>query len=138
VVLVLGAAAVVGCVRPHETEDEKLRRETAESTRELRRDAQNAGVEARKAAEQARRQAQDIVAGVREGLHGDAPRSGMHGKVNLNTASVAELSGLDGLSESTAKKIVHHRPYGSADELVHRGILSPAQYDRILDDVTVH
>ncbi len=39
------------------------------------------------------------------------------GKVNLNTATVAELDALPGIGESTAKKIIAGRPYKSLDDL---------------------
>jgi competence protein ComEA len=137
VTLLLGVTVAVGCARPHETEDEKVQRQAAEDTRQIRHDAQNAGVEAQKAAEQARRQAKDIIAGVRQGWQEGAPK-GSHDRLDLNTASVADLTSLPGINEATAKRIVHHRPYASASELVKRGILTDAQYDHISDRVDAH
>jgi DNA uptake protein ComE-like DNA-binding protein len=137
--LLLGLAA--GCLRPQETEDERLRRQTAEDTRQLRHDAQNAGVEARKAADKAQRAAKDIVAGVRQGWQEGAPAGSAHHadtRVNVNTATVAQLAALPGISTATARRIVHKRPYASTDELVSRQAITSAEYDRVSDRVAVH
>ena len=128
----------MGCTRPHETEDERVRRQAAEDTRQIRHDAQNAGVEARKAADQARRQAQDIVAGVREGWQEGASPKGSHGRLDLNTATVSELSELPGMNAVTAKRIVRHRPYAAPGDLVKRGVVTDAQYDQFSGQVAVH
>lgn len=138
-VLLMGLLAA-GCARPHETEDERIQRQAAEDTRQIRKDAQNAGVEARKAAEQARRQARDIIAGVREGWQQGAPpgKGGdEHARVDLNTASVAEIDALPGISAAEARAIVRHRPYHSTSELLRRKLVSDAEYDRIADRIRV-
>ena len=142
----IAAAAVLsltlaGCMRPHETEDERLKRQTAEQTKQLREDARNAGTMAREEALKARRQAQDIVAGVKQGWQegaGPAAAGSAEERVNLNDASEARLSELPGVSRAQARRIIRRRPYASADDLVSRGLLTEAQYDRIASRVTVH
>ena len=137
----LMVSLAAGCMRPHETEDERLRRQTAEDTRQLRHDAQNAGVEARKAADKAQKAAQDIVAGVRQGWQeGAPPGSAHHGaaRLNVNTATVEQLAALPGISTATARRIVHKRPYASTDELVSRRAMTNAEYDRVSDRLAVH
>ena len=44
-------------------------------------------------------------------------------RVNLNTATLAELESIPGVGQSLARQIVAHRPYTSVDQLVAiRGI----------------
>jgi competence protein ComEA len=57
-------------------------------------------------------------------------------KVDLNTATAAELQKLPGVNEATAKKIVAGRPYKSVDELSQAG-LAKATIDQLRDEVTV-
>jgi DNA uptake protein ComE-like DNA-binding protein len=44
------------------------------------------------------------------------------GKINLNTASQAQLEKLPGVDAATAKKIMEGRPYASLDDLTRVGI----------------
>jgi competence protein ComEA len=46
--------------------------------------------------------------------------------VDLNTATQAELETLPGIGKSSAKKIMAHRPYASADELAKSGLSAKA------------
>ena len=136
---VLVSLVLTGCMRPHETEDERLKRQAADQTKQLREDARDAGVIAREEAFKARRQAQDIVAGVRQGWQEGAGPAAPGGKlVNLNDASEAKLRELPGLSRGQALRIIRRRPYAAAEDLVRRGLLPEAQYDRIANRVTVH
>ncbi len=125
------ALSLAGCTRPQETDDERIRRQAAEDARQIRHDAQNAGVEAQKAAREAGREAHDIVAGVKQGWQDGASPANEASRLNLNTASAAELSALPGISPLTAKKIVRKRTYDATEDLVTRGLLTQAQYDRV-------
>ncbi|HEY0784244.1 MAG TPA: helix-hairpin-helix domain-containing protein [Acidobacteriaceae bacterium] len=143
--LLVCCITLVGCARPRETEDERIRRQAAEDTRQLRQDARQAGTVARQEARKAGQQARDIVAGVREGWHDGAPAPGSKGTsahagatLNVNTASVSELSGLPGISPTTARKIARGRPNHATDDLVTRRLLTEAQYDRIAGRLSVH
>ena len=88
-----------------------LREKTAEATARIKRDA---GA---------------VASGVREGI--SSPRM-----VDLNTASRDQLSGLPGISENDADKIIESRPYNSSQELVTRRVISKKQYEQIQDRVT--
>jgi hypothetical protein len=46
-------------------------------------------------------------------------------KLDINTASLAQLQKLPGLNEATAKKIIAGRPYKSLDELEKAGLSKP-------------
>ncbi len=133
-------ALAAGCTRSHETADERIRRQAAEDARQIRHDAQNAGVEARQAARQAGREARDIVAGVKEGWQDAAPPGAreINSTLDLNTASSAQLSTLPGITPALARRIVHKRPYADTHDLVARSLLSQAQYDRVSSRLRVH
>ncbi len=133
-----------GCTHPHETRDERIQREAAESAREVRHDAQNAGVEAKKAARQAGREAKDIIVGVREGWQEGAPAKGAKAagvvgadRIELNTAPVAQLETLPGVSRELARRMVSERPYKAPGDLLRRGIVTRPEYARMENKVTV-
>jgi hypothetical protein len=51
--------------------------------------------------------------------------------IDINSASAAELEGVKGIGEATAKKIIEGRPYKAKDELVTKKIMSKGAYDKI-------
>jgi competence protein ComEA len=56
-------------------------------------------------------------------------------KLDINTASEEELSALPGIGEARAKSIIRGRPWGAKEELVDRGVLPPATYDKIKEEI---
>ncbi len=126
-------ALLAGCARhPRESPDERLRRQAAEDAKQVHHDVAAAGVEARRALANAGRETRDIVAGAREGWKEGAPTGKPHpGAVDINHASAAQLAALPGIEPATAKRIVSGRPYASPAELVSRGVLTQAAYDRL-------
>jgi DNA uptake protein ComE-like DNA-binding protein len=58
------------------------------------------------------------------------------GKVDLNSASQAELEALPGVGAATAKKIMAKRPYSSVADLSRAGV-SPSTMNKIRDKVQV-
>jgi DNA uptake protein ComE-like DNA-binding protein len=60
----------------------------------------------------------------------------MAAKLDLNSASAAELKALPGVSDAEAGKIVQGRPYKDPSDLVTKKILSEAEFGRIKDRLT--
>lgn len=59
-------------------------------------------------------------------------------KVDINHASVGELMKIPGMAPSWAGRIVRFRPYRAKTDLLDRGVLPSAVYDRIKDYVIAH
>lgn len=58
-------------------------------------------------------------------------RAPLTGPLDVNTASLADLGQLPGVTPSMARRIYEGRPYGTLDELVERGLLSQRELDRV-------
>ncbi len=100
----------MACTNKQNDPDE-IRRRTAEAT------------------ETARRDAKAVVEGVKEGMGRDRKA------VNLNKASRDELLSLHGITERDADRIIAHRPYADAGDLVKRRVIPESEYDKIRDRV---
>lgn len=59
------------------------------------------------------------------------------GKININSASAAELDTLWGIGEARAKGIIDNRPYSSIDELLSKKIVPANVFEAIKDKITV-
>ena len=90
---------------------QQLKEKTAETTAALKSDAKA------------------VASGVREGWSRDKP-------LDVNHATKAQLEGLPGVSAGAADRIIANRPYAKRDDLLSRGVLSKAEYNRISDRVT--
>jgi competence protein ComEA len=102
-------SALTACTRQQES-PEQIRQQTAQATAEAKNDAKA------------------VAEGIRDGLHRD-------GRLDLNSASKEDLLRLPGISDSDADRVIAGRPYGSADQLVSRHVISRAEYDKIADRV---
>ena len=72
----------------------------------------------------------------------DAPKAGATStkempkeKLDINSASAAELQTLPGIGEALSKKIVENRPYKRKDELVQKKVIPAPTYEKIKDHV---
>lgn len=114
--------------------DAQIQRQAQRATENAKVAAQKAAADARVAAANAERDANDVAKGVRAGLHnGDAAS----GAVDVNSASRAQLERLPGITAAAARRIEEDRPYDTAHDLVRKGAVSEAEYDRIAGDVVV-
>ena len=59
-------------------------------------------------------------------------------RTDINTASVDQLLKVPGMTRTWAERIVRFRPYRAKNELLDRGIVSSAVYDRIKDYIVAH
>ena len=113
-VLLCGCLFAAGCSNrnsssPNATE---IRQKTADATATVKRNATA------------------VAQGVSEGLNRDK-------KVDLNSASKDQLVTLPGMTAAKADVIMQSRPYSAPHELVSKHILSQAEYNKIVDRVTV-
>ena len=138
-VLLMGCLAAVplsGCVsRNNQQNDEELKRQSAQATREVQKGAKELAAESKVAAANAVDGVNAIAKGVKEGVN--SPKSADSGdRVDINNASTARIALLPGVSLTKAQDIVQGRPYDSPRELVGRGLLTQAEYERIADKIT--
>ncbi|MDP9049327.1 MAG: helix-hairpin-helix domain-containing protein [Acidobacteriota bacterium] len=76
----------------------------------------------------AKRDAEAITKGVVQGLARKGP-------VNINTASVPELTRLPGVSPELANSILAKRPYAATRDLVRKRVMRSDEYDRIKNQI---
>lgn len=55
--------------------------------------------------------------------------------VDINTASPAQLKALAGIGDVYTDRIIKGRPYANKAQLVSRGILPQATYDKVKDSI---
>jgi DNA uptake protein ComE-like DNA-binding protein len=59
-------------------------------------------------------------------------------RVDINHASADELLKVPGMTQSWAGRIVRFRPYRTKQDLLDRGVVTSAVYDRTKDYVIAH
>ncbi|HEX4037318.1 MAG TPA: helix-hairpin-helix domain-containing protein [Acidobacteriaceae bacterium] len=112
--------------------DQQIQHQAQRATENARVAAQKAAADARVAAAQAERTANDVAKGVKDGLHNGKTANGA---IDVNSATLAQLESLPGVTAATARRIEAHRPYEAAADMVRKGAVSQDEYDRIAGDV---
>jgi DNA uptake protein ComE-like DNA-binding protein len=81
-----------------------------------------------------------------EGLGQQSPaaQAGSHAipapeeRIDINSASLAQLMTVPGMTHTWAARIIRYRPYRAKNELSDRGIVTSQVYDRIKDYIIAH
>ncbi len=122
---------VASCNANGKPESERqIQQQAQQATERAKKAADEAAAQARAAAANAERDANAVERGVKAGLH--------NGKsVDLNAASRADLETLPGVTAATARRIENNRPYETPHDLVRKGVVPEAEYERIAGDVVV-
>jgi len=132
VAVLLGLGAVSACNTPPAS-DQQLQEQAAKATEAAKKQSEEALAETRVAAANAERAVNDVAAGVKQGLDSKTPPGG---RVDLNSASEADLASLPGVSAGKAAQIIRHRPYASTHDLVKSGLMSEGQFEAIAGKIT--
>jgi hypothetical protein len=130
------AAALIGCTNNSTNQnDQEIRQKSAEATRDVQKGAKQLAAGTKVAAAKAVDGVNAVAQGVKDGVSSNKQDESSD-LVDINSASTASIAMLPGISISKAHDIVGGRPYRNAHALVHRGLLTQEQYDRIASKIT--
>jgi len=57
------------------------------------------------------------------------------GKIDINTATIDQLKAFPGIGDAYSKRIVDGRPYANKNQLLSKGILPAATYNKIKENI---
>ncbi|HEY7728401.1 MAG TPA: helix-hairpin-helix domain-containing protein [Candidatus Eisenbacteria bacterium] len=78
------------------------------------------------------------TAGTSKGHSTHKAKSAMHQrKVDINSATKEQLQALPGIDDAAADKIIAARPFNAKYDLVHKSILTKAQYSKLSSRIVV-
>jgi DNA uptake protein ComE-like DNA-binding protein len=120
---------LAGCSNNQPPSDQQLKQQAAKTTEQVKSGAQQAAADARTAAANAERDVNAVADGVKQGLNSNTPGNGT--AIDINSADGSSLTTLPGISPARAQRIIDNRPYAHRHDLVSKGVLSQAEYDRI-------
>jgi len=80
--------------------------------------------------------AKDVGSAAKTGT--EAATDKVAGKIDINSASKADLMKLEGVGDATSDKIIAGRPYHSKRDLLTRKIVNQATYNKISDKIVAH
>ena len=60
------------------------------------------------------------------------------GLLDINTATIDQLKSLPGIGDAYARRIIAGRPYTAKNQLITRGIIPQAAYDKVKDQIIAH
>jgi DNA uptake protein ComE-like DNA-binding protein len=63
------------------------------------------------------------------------PTANVTDKLDINTASADQLKAFPGIGDAYSKRIIDGRPYTAKNQLVSRGVLPQATYNKIKDQI---
>jgi len=63
------------------------------------------------------------------------PAAATAAPLDINTATADQLKAFPGIGDAYSKRIIDGRPYTAKNQLVTRGILPQATYDKIKDQI---
>jgi competence protein ComEA len=106
--------------------------DSAQREKTIREEAAKAAAQAKPAVEEAGRAVKAAVDGAKEGWE-----NGKQKTLDLNSATEDELTGLPGIGQHEAHRIMAGRPYKDKHELVSKKIMSASTFERLKDDVDV-
>ena len=123
-----------GCYRSTDQNDQQIRQKSADATRDLQKGAKQLAADTKVAAANAVDGVNAVAQGVKDGVNSKSGPSDQ--LVDINSASTVTIALLPGISISKAHDIVQGRPYRNPHALVHRGLLTQEQFDRIANKIT--
>ena len=115
-----------------ESQDQKTRENVAHATEKAKQASKQLADKADQAAKDLEHKAEIVKEGVKQGWNQEAST-----RINLNSASKADLQSLPGINQEDARKIINGKPYANTNDLLSKGIVSRNEFGKIQSRITV-